>query len=64
MEVVVGGILVTIFYLLPAWLIWQDRDANEDQKIVWILAASVFSWFGYIAFMLTGRHSEETKNEK
>jgi len=62
MELIAGGLFVAVFYLLPAWLVWKDPNVNDDQKVAWVFAASVFSWFGYIAFLLTHNNLEETKH--
>ena len=58
MELAIGLLLSVFFYALPAWLIWKDTKTPADEKTVWMLAACVFSWFGYIAFMLMGKGSD------
>jgi len=57
-DLILGAILVSVFYALPAWLVWTDSRVTGDSRAVWVTAIALFSWIGYVGFAIMVKPSE------
>lgn len=59
-------ILLVLFLLilLPIILVAKSDMVKGGEKALWVVAAVLFSWIGYIAFMISVRNKHQAKTDQ
>ena len=54
--------IIFVFSILPIIFIVKSKRGSGNSKIPWIILTILFSWLGYLVFLIANPKNNETPN--